>query len=225
MKLDARLLAIATGLAVFVSLPLLFYALGDAPRRSVLKEILSVATFLSFGFMIGQFFLARSNGALLRLFKPPAVQKVHKAVAYGAIAVIALHPFLIVFPRFFEGGVRPWQAFWTMITSFDNLSILTGEFAWALMIFIGVTARFRLQLLRHFVNRYRGWRAFHGGLAVGFTLLAAWHVITLGRHVDGGMATYFIALIALGLGLLARLYRPQTLAAPARQSLSKGAKS
>ncbi|MGB4828238.1 MAG: hypothetical protein WBP18_13385, partial [Paracoccaceae bacterium] len=70
MKLSARAYAIITGLTVFVGLPLLFYALGDAPRRSVLKEALSLLTLLAFTMMLGQFFLARSNETLLMLFKP-----------------------------------------------------------------------------------------------------------------------------------------------------------
>ncbi|KEO61659.1 hypothetical protein [Thioclava indica] len=65
MRLEARFFAIFSGLAVFVGLPILFYVMGDAPRRSLLKEVISIATFLSFGVMIGQFFLARSNTVLL----------------------------------------------------------------------------------------------------------------------------------------------------------------
>lgn len=223
LKPDARLAALAAGLAVFVGLPLLIYALGDFPRRSILKEILSLATVLSFAVMIGQFFLARSNAALAALFRPVELQKLHKAQAYGAIAVIALHPALIVLPRFFEGGVRPWDAFSTMITRFDNLGILAGEIAWALMVVIAVTAWFRVSLARRFATRYRGWRAVHAGLAVGFIGLAAWHVITLGRHLDGAMTTLFLSLIALGVGMLARLYRPQL--RPAAPTLPEGAPS
>ncbi|WP_417806789.1 ferric reductase-like transmembrane domain-containing protein [Thioclava sp.] len=225
MKLDARFFAILTGLAVFVGLPMLFYAMGDAPRRSLLKEVISVATFLSFGFMIGQFFLARSNTALAGLFKPLTVQKVHKYIAYSAVAVIALHPFMIVFPRYFEGGVKPLDAFWTMITSFDNLGIVLGLIAWGLMLVLGVTAFLRMRLLKRFATRYRGWRYFHGSLAVVFTVLAAWHAIDLGRHIHTAMTAYFIALIFIGFGLLARLYWSAVPRAPAAQPLSEGVQS
>lgn len=225
MKPAARFLAILAGLAILVGLPMLFYALGGAPRRSLLKECLSIATFLSFGLMIGQFFLARTNTVLMGLFKPITVQRVHKSIAYGAITVIALHPFLIVLPRYFEGGVKPLDAFWTMITSFDNLGILLGLAAWLLMIVLGVTAYFRMQLLRRFATRYRGWRYFHGGLAVVFTALAAWHAIDLGRHIHSAMTAYFLTLIVIGFGLLARLYWSALPRAPLAQTLSDGVQS
>ena len=228
MKPDAKIHAIITAAAVFIGLPLLFYALGETPRRSYLKEALSLFTLLSFSLMLGQFFLARSNHAALSLFKAPAVQTFHKYVAYGAIAVIALHPFFIVLPRFFEAGAKPWDAFWTMITSFDSLGILLGLFAWVAMIVLGVSAYFRMKLMKRFKNRYRGWRSFHAVLAVSFTVAAIWHAIELGRHTDVAMSTFLIAIAAVGFTMLARLYWPDPpkLAAksPSNAALAEGAK-
>lgn len=224
MKPDTRHLTIALALAVFIGLPLLFYTLGDAPRRSVLKETLSVVTFLAFGLLIGQFFLARSNQAVLALFKAPMVQKVHKYLAYGAISVMVLHPFLIVLPRYLEGGIKPWQAFWAMVTTFDSLGIILGLAAWGTMLTIAVTAFFRMSLMKQFANRYRGWRYFHGGLAVVFTVLGVWHAIELGRHTDTALGGFYIAIATLGIGMLARLYwaaRPQK---TAPQSMPEGAR-
>ena len=63
----ARSLAIVTAAAVFVGLPVLFYLLADVPRRSYLKDGLSIATLLAFTFLLGQYFLARSNTALFAL--------------------------------------------------------------------------------------------------------------------------------------------------------------
>lgn len=206
MKLSARTLAIVAGLAVFVGLPLLLYALGDAPRRTVLKEVLSVLTLLAFTMMLGQFFLARSNAMLLSVFKPLQVQKVHKVIAYSAIGVILLHPALIVLPRFFEGGIRPWDAFVTMITDFGNPGIVFGLVAWCVLVVLGLTVFFRKRLIPHFALRYRGWRYFHGGLAVTFTLLALWHTIAIGRHTDIAMAVFFIILALLGFALLVKMY-------------------
>ncbi len=85
MKLTAKSATILTAIAVFVGLPLMFYALGDAPRRTVLKEVISIATLLAFAAMLGQFFMARSNTWLLSVFKPPQIQKVHKYIAYTAV--------------------------------------------------------------------------------------------------------------------------------------------
>ena len=206
MKITAKTYAIITGLAVFIGLPLLLYMLGDAPRRSVVKEALSLLTLLAFTMMLGQFFLARSNETLLSLFKPPQVQKVHKVIAYTAIGVIFLHPALIVLPRFLEGGIRPWDAFVTMITDWGNLGIVLGLTAWIVMVVLGLTVFFRKKLIPKFALRYRGWRYFHGALAVCFTVLALWHSIALGRHTDVALSVYFLTLAALGFAMLARMY-------------------
>ncbi|MEG3767243.1 hypothetical protein, partial [Alteromonas sp. 14N.309.X.WAT.G.H12] len=79
---------IVAAFAIFVGLPLLFYGLGDFPRRSLLKECLSLLTVLSFTLMLGQFFLARSNPTLLSLFKPINIQRVHKTLAYVAMSIL-----------------------------------------------------------------------------------------------------------------------------------------
>ena len=206
MKLSARAYAVSTAVAVFIGLPLLFYTLGDVPRRSLLKESLSILTLLAFTLMLSQFFLARSNEALFTLFKPLRVQRVHKVIAYGAISVILLHPFLVVLPRYFEAGVKPVDAFVTMLTTFDNPGILLGLVAWTLLLVLGITALFRMRLIKRFKIRYRNWRYFHGLLAVTFTVLGTWHAIELGRHTDTAVSTFFIAIALFGGALLARLY-------------------
>ncbi|MGO4908188.1 ferric reductase-like transmembrane domain-containing protein [Pseudorhodobacter sp. W20_MBD10_FR17] len=219
MKLSAQTYAIIAGLAVFVGLPLLFYTLGDAPRRTYLKEAISIATLLAFTMMLGQFFLARSNETLLSLFKPLQIQKFHKYIAYSAVAIILLHPALIVLPRILEGGIKPWDAFVTMITDLGNLGVVLGIFAWVLLLVLGVTAFFRRKLIPRFTLKYRGWRYFHGGVAVTFTGLALWHSIALGRHTDIAMAAFFITLAALGFAILAHIYWG---AAP-KKTVSEGA--
>ena len=224
MKPNAKIFTILAAASIFLGLPLLFYTTGDAPERSLLKEAISGLTVLSFGLMLGQYFLARSNQAVLAVFKAPAVQKVHKWIAYTAISIMAFHPFLIVFPRFFEGGVKPWDAFWTMITDFQNLGIVLGLIAWVLMVSLGVTAYFRMKLMHRFKSRYRGWRYFHGGLAVVFTVTAAWHSIVLGRHTDTAMSTFYIVLATVGIGLLARLYWAASPKAPQPHPSLEGAK-
>lgn len=222
MKLTARSYVIITAVAVFFGLPLLLYALGDAPRRSVLKESISILTLLAFSMMLGQYFLARSNATMMSLFKPYQIQKVHKYIAYTAVGVILVHPFLIVLPRYFEGGVKPWDAFVTMITTFDSLGILLGLAAWLLLLVLGVTAFFRKSLKKRFKNRYRGWRYFHGGLAVAFTVLAIWHAIELGRHTDVAMSAFFITLALLGFALLAKLYWGAQPKNPSTEPVSEG---
>lgn len=217
MKFTVQLVTILAALAVFVGLPLLFYGLGDAPRRSLLKEAISLATLLAFAAMLGQFFMARSNAWLLSVFKPLQIQTVHKYIAYTAVAVILLHPVLIVLPRALEGGIRPWDAFVTMITEIDSLGIVLGLVAWVLLLMLVVTAFFRKPVIKRLSTHYRGWRYSHGGLAVSFTALALWHAITLSRHTDAPMSALFFTLAVIGFAMLAKLYWGAIPAKPAQQ--------
>ncbi|SFT01544.1 Ferric reductase like transmembrane component [Sulfitobacter marinus] len=206
MKFTVQRATILVALAIFVGLPLMFYAFGETPRRSLLKEVISVATLLAFTALLGQFFMARSNTWLLSVFKPVQIQKVHKYIAYAAVAVILAHPALIVLPRFFEGGIRPSDALITMFTTFDNLALLAGFFAYLILVVLVVTAFFRKPIIKRLASHYRGWRYVHGGLAVSFTVLALWHSIILGRHTDTPMSALLLTLALVGFGLLARLY-------------------
>ncbi|MBY4893586.1 ferric reductase-like transmembrane domain-containing protein [Rhodobacteraceae bacterium N5(2021)] len=206
MKLTVQRATILAALAIFVGLPVLFYALGDAPRRTLLKEAISISTLFAFAAMLGQFFMARSNTWLLSVFKPPQIQKVHKYIAYTAVAVILAHPALIVLPRALEGGVRPWDALVTMITTFDSIGVGLGLAAWVALLVLTVTAFFRKPIIKRLSTHYRGWRYLHGGLATGFTALALWHAIKLGRHTNIAMSLLFLALAVTGFGMLAKLY-------------------
>ncbi|MEP3331052.1 ferric reductase-like transmembrane domain-containing protein [Sedimentitalea sp.] len=208
MKLTPQRLTILAAIAVFVGGPLLFYALGDAPRRSLLKEAISIATLLAFAAMLAQFFMARSNRWLLSVFKPPQIQKVHKYIAYTAVVVILLHPALIVLPRALEGGIRPWDAFWTMISELGSLGIVLGLIAWVLLLVLTAMAYLRRPIIKRLPTHYKGWRYVHGGFAVSFAVLALWHSIALGRHTDIAMSALFLGLAAIGFAMLAKLYWP-----------------
>jgi len=93
-------------IVLFVGLPLLFWSLGDFHENTVLKESLSVLIIISFSLMIGQFFLARSSKVFLKEVKTSNLTKFHKIIGYVFVPIIMLHPFFIVFPRYFEAGVR-----------------------------------------------------------------------------------------------------------------------
>lgn len=225
MKVTAKGYAIVTALAVFIGLPLLFYALGDTPRRSILKEALSILTLLSFTLMLGQFFLARGNETILSLFRPRQIRGVHKVIAYGAVGVMLAHPFLIVLPRYFEAGVRPWDAFIIVVTTFDSLGILLGMGAWVLLLVLAGTSLFRIRLIQRLQIRFPAWRYFHGVLAVVFATLAIWHAIELGRHTDTAIATFFITLALTGTTLLARQYWRGVSKKPEPALISEGAQT
>lgn len=204
--MDIKRYNLATGIAVFVALPILFYGFGDVPRRSLLKEALSVLTLLSFSFMLAQFFLARSNETVIRQYRLKHVLQTHKVIAYFVLTAFLVHPFLIVVPRYFEAGVAPLDALTTLLTTFDSLGVLLGMVAWCLLLILGITAMFRFRLVGILGIRYITWRKFHGFLVTAFIFIAAWHAIELGRHTDEFMSAFIVLVAVAGIGLLLKMY-------------------
>lgn len=195
---------------LFIALPLLIWALGDVPRRTVLKEVLSLLTLVSLSMMILQFFLSRGNGKILKDHRTGKVVKLHKIIGYVFVPILLLHPFLIVVPRYFEAGIQPGEAFTTLLTTWDSHGIILGLTAWGLMFVLGLSSIFRKRL----VMKYTTWRVFHGILSTLFITLATWHALDLGRHTDLPMSVYMIALAGLGVFQLLRIYliKPNLLA-------------
>ena len=187
---------------MFIALPLICLALGDFPRRTFLKEAISILTILAFFLMLGQFYLTRGNTAILIKIKMSKILKVHKFIGYVFIPVLLLHPFLIVLPRFFESGVSPMDAFITLITTFNCTGIILGMFAWALMLTIGLTSLLRNKL----PLSYKAWRVVHGVLSVLFISLASWHVTNMGRHMDTAMSVLVIILAGIAVLLILKTY-------------------
>ena len=126
----------------------------------------------------------------------------HKTIGYIFVLVLLVHPFFIVFPRSFEAGITPMEAFVTMITTFDSPGVILGLSAWLLMLVLMVTALFRDML----PMKYKTWRTFHGTLAVFFIGIATWHAVDLGRHTDLAMSIYMIVLAVSGVLLLLKTY-------------------
>lgn len=187
---------------VFIGLPILFWALGDVPRRSSLKETISIITLVAFSMMLAQFYLARSNRNILKEHKMSKVVKWHKVIGYVFVSILLVHPFLIVVPRYFESGIEPKEAFITLLTTFDNLGVVLGMIAWGLMLLIGLTSMFRAQL----PMSYKTWRMTHGILSIAFITLATWHAINIGRHTDNAMSVFMILMATGGILLLLKTY-------------------
>jgi len=191
-----------TKIIVFVGLPILLWSLGDFPRRSILKESISILTILAFSLMVGQFFLTRGYRTIHKELKMSNLVKAHKFIGYIFIPILFIHPFLIVLPRYFESGVEPLEAFWTIITTFNSLGIILGLIAWTLMLAIGITSLLRSKLSMS----YKTWRILHGILSIVFIAVAAWHVIDLGRHSDLAMSIFVIIISVVGVFLLLDIY-------------------
>ena len=185
----------------FTGMPLLIWAMGNFPNRSLLKESLSVITILAFCQMIGQFFLARTNRSAVAAHKMSNVVRYHKVVGYTLVAILFFHPLYLVVPRFFEPGVSPVDAFFTIITTL-NQGVVLGIAAWCLMLTLGITALVRKKL----PMKYKTWRVFHGILAMLFISTATWHVIDLGRHLNLAMSIFIGMLAAGGILLLLKTY-------------------
>lgn len=184
-------------LSLFLILPLLIWATGNFPERSLLKESLSLITILAFCQMMGQFFWARTSRLVQADIKMGRVVKYHKVIGYIFVAIMLFHPIYIIIPRFFEAGISPLDAFITIITTVRQ-GVVLGIIAWCLMLLLGVTSYFRESL----PFKYKTWRMLHALMGIAFMVMAAWHVIDLGRHTNIAMAIYISVLAGSGIGLL-----------------------
>ena len=187
---------------IFIGMPVLFWALGDVPRRSNLKETISLLTLVSFSLLLMQFYLTRSNRKIIKEHKMSKIVSWHRYIGYVFVTVLLVHPYLIVVPRYFEAGVAPNEALVQMISTFDNPGIILGIIAWSLILIIGLTSMFRKML----PLSYKTWRALHGVLSILFITISTWHVIQLGRHIDTTMMAFVLIAAGGGVLLLLRTY-------------------
>ena len=192
---------IAAGM-VFIAFPVLFYVLGDFPRRTLLKETISVVTLIAFFMMLFQFYLSRANGNILKEHKMSKVVKWHKVLGYVFVSILLVHPFLIVLPRYFEAGVEPSEALTTILTTFGSKGIILGLSAWVLVFIIGLTSILRNKL----GLSYKAWRITHGILSIVFISVASFHVVELGRNISQPLQWLIAVLSIVGITLLIQTY-------------------
>ncbi len=188
---------------LFIGFPIFFWAIGDIPKRTILKEAISVLTLLAYFLMLGQFFLARTNKNLLSGHKMSSILNIHKIIGYIFVTFLLFHPLLIVFPRYFESGVNPVEAFITIISTYHNTGVLLGIISWTLILILGFTSFFRNKIGMSF----KTWRVFHGLLSIAFIILATWHAIDLGRHTNLNMSIFMIILAGFGVLLVMKSYQ------------------
>lgn len=191
-------------LTAFVGLPLAFWALGEYPMRSVLKESISLITILALFMMIAQFFLSRADNDLTTAYHFKDILKWHKIIGYIFVGILILHPFFIIVPRFFESGILPWDAFWKLITTFETTGQIVGLIAYILMFVLGLTSMLRNKL----GIKYKTWIYLHGVLSMLFIFLAIWHAIDMGKHSEKAIIFWMVFLAFIGTVLLLRTYIP-----------------
>ncbi len=188
---------------VFLAVPAAMAITSNTPERGTwLEDFLSLITILGFSMMLGQLYLTRLKSAFTSGMKLPRIITLHKALGYLLVSVILLHPFFIVLPRYLEAGANPVDSFITMVTQWDNLGIVFGLVAYALMLLLGITSMFRNQM----PVTYRQWRVLHGILSILFVAFGTWHAVQLGRHMERALSIYLIMLAAVGVLLLLQMY-------------------
>lgn len=189
-------------IVAFIGLPVFFYVTGDFPRRTILKESISLLILLSLSLMLAQFFLSRINRRMFDGCSMGRIITIHKVLGYSLLTVLLLHPFLLVLPRTYEAGIGSMDALLTIVTSVNTIGVALGICAWILMLLLGLTSLFRKKI----PISYSKWRLLHGLLAVPFIILAVCHSINLGRHVNSLLSVYFILFAVTGVLLLINRY-------------------
>ncbi|EGV20374.1 ferric reductase-like transmembrane domain-containing protein [Thiocapsa marina] len=170
--------------------PLVLLTRGDYPGRSLLKETLSMLTLGAFFLLFGQFLLGRGARFAPEGIRFGRLLNLHKIIGYSVVSLLLVHPFLIVLPRAFEGGVSPGDALMQILTTLDSLGVVLGMVSWVLMLVIGATSLLRARLGLD----YRTWRLLHALLSVLLVVVASWHAIELGRHTDAAVALLVVML-------------------------------
>lgn len=202
MENNSKLKYLITGFILYLAVPLLYMVFGNFEGRTILKEFLSLITAAAFYLMLSQFYLSRVNIVNIKGHKYSKVVKLHKIIGYIAIALILLHPIFIVLPRYLEASLDPKDAFILMITNFDSRGIILGLIALFLMIVIAITSILRKKMKL----KYTTWRKMHGFLSLSFVILATFHAVDLGRHMDAFLSNYTIVMASIGIVFLIRLY-------------------
>jgi predicted ferric reductase len=202
MENNSKLKYLITGFIIYLAVPLLYMIFGNFEGRTILKELLSLITVAAFYLMLSQFYLSRVNIVNIKGHKYSKVVKLHKIIGYIAIPLILLHPIFIVLPRYLEASLDPIDAFILMITNFDSRGIILGLIALFLMLVIAITSILRKKMKL----KYTTWRKMHGFLSLAFIIVATFHAVELGRHMDAFLSNYTIVMASIGIVFLIRLY-------------------
>lgn len=187
---------------VVTGIPLILILFGDFQRRTLLKDSLSLLTIITFCVLAWQFYWSVKNSSMLNGRQMKSWMGLHNAVGYFAVVILFLHPIFLVFPRFFEKGMTPSEAFFTIITTLGSSGIVLGIVSWGSMVILALTSFFRKDL----PFRYSTWRRFHGVLSALFLFTGSWHAVALGRHISFPLAVLIILNCILALLLYSRKF-------------------
>ena len=99
VKSDANRCRLIAAALILVLPPLALLAMGDYPRRSLLKETSSMLTLAAFFLMLGQFLLVRGVRFVTEGIRFSRLLSLHKITGYSVVSLLLAHPFMIVLPR------------------------------------------------------------------------------------------------------------------------------
>ena len=204
MKSQTNKLSFLPTIVLCTCLPVFIYATGDFPRRTLLKDSISLLSIIGLSLMLAQFFLTRSGNFLLFRYNMVKVITLHKIIGYVFLCIFLVHPLLLVLPRYFEAGLEPADCLIIILRTYSNYGVLSGIFAWCLMFILLSTALFRKKM----PLAYKTWVAVHKWLSIALVVFACWHAIDLGRHTNGILSAYIVLLALCGILLLLRVFIP-----------------
>jgi predicted ferric reductase len=185
-----RWLFIPLYLLLFVGIPVCLALTQEVPVQTNFQLAVLLVSVGAFGLALGLFWLTRllpQGSVNMHLGK---MMTWHKYLGYTICIVFLAHPFLIIARRFWVVESNP----------IDNLKLmLTAPLlwpaiaAWLLLMLIMLTSLMR----KHFSAVV--FRNLHGWMSLSFTVLAAWHVIAIGRHSDLIVAALWGLLAAIAI--------------------------
>lgn len=185
-----RWLFICLFLVLFVGAPVGIAVTQGIPVQSNFQSTVLLVSVGAFGLSLGIFWLTRllpKHTVEMRLGK---MMTWHKYVGYAICLVFLVHPFLIIARRFWTVESNPFHNLKLMLTA-PLLWPAIG--AWLLLMFIMLFA-----LLR---KRFSAttFRYVHGWTSLAFVILAAWHVMSIGRHSNMILAALWGLLAAVAI--------------------------
>jgi predicted ferric reductase len=170
-------------------------------ERPVVDEVATSFGLVAFAVALLEFAL---SGRFRRVSGRIGVERtlrVHRVVAYGMVALIALHPFLYTHAQVERRwATAPWFTGTAPELGLAPLPLWTGTAALVLVVALVVTAIDR----RALPCRYETWRRLHAGGALLATALVAVHAFTAGGYsADLPLAGYWALLLtAAGTSLV-----------------------
>jgi len=177
----------------------LAYAQG-LPPRPFWDELSSGLALVGFSMLLIEFVLSGRFTTVSGGIGIDLTMRFHQLVARTLTVFILVHPFLYSTPL---ADRRPWDAGAHLTLGLDASSLITGLFAWILLIVLVITSIRRDQL----PYRYETWRICHGLGAMIIALFGAHHAVEAGRYSGrAGLEVFWYVMVGLAALTLAYVY-------------------